>query len=162
MTENLDCGTPKDEVQGTPGAEVRSTLSVAEVTGLIALINGMMNNMMGSMESRLVSMESRLMVKLDENTKLSSDRWVAHDRDLAVRMEREANRFEKIEKVVGDHLARDREDQLIMEARVRPVKTFAEWITKNWKTAMLILALITTTLFSWIQGIEHVFTNMVP
>lgn len=136
----------------TPG------MSITEVTALVQLFN-----------NQLSAMEIRLSQKMDENSARATERWAKHDAELEVNSKRVVARFEKmesailtIEKSLEAHLDREHEARLVTEARVKPVKTFAEYVAKNWKTIMLIIALITTTILAWVEGIEHTVTNLLP
>jgi len=154
MTDGVDATA--EQVLVTP-QEVK-TMTATEITGLVNLFNGMM-----------IAMEGRLIAKLDENSRGAADRWAKHDRDLETNTARVIARFEKmesailtVEKTLEAHLDREHEENLIMEARVRPVKTFAEYLSRNWKTIFLIIALITTTILAWVEGIEHAVEQLIP
>jgi len=42
------------------------------------------------------------------------------------------------------------------------VRTAGQWIVKNWKTIALVIALITTTILAWVEGIEHTISGLLP
>src|SRR5512141_878430 len=104
------------------------TMTVSEVTSLVTLFNGM-----------LLAMEGRLARKIEDMAQVSRDRWARHDLDLDRERALMLARFERIEKVVNDHISQEHEEEIILEARVRPVKNVFSYLAKNWRTVLLII-----------------------
>lgn len=131
------------------------SMSVTEVTGLVQLFN-----------NQLLAMEGRLVAKMDDNSRLASERWVRHDQELEANTRRIVKRFEEIEKSIlviettlESHLKKEHDEELVVQARVRPVVTVAQYVAKNWRTIALIAALITTGLLAWTETFEHMLTG---
>lgn len=122
-------------IGGVSGSE----MTVSDVTGLVHLFNGM-----------LVSMEGRLIAKIDETSRLAAERWAAHDLERLTFRELDAKRFEKLEQAIftveitlKQHLDKERDEDLVLDARVRPIKSVGGYIIHNWRTLLLaILAVL--------------------
>lgn len=109
-------------------------MTISDVTGILHLF-----------EQMLLAMESRLVAKMDSNSRAATERWAMHDRDLEVNTKRVIERFEKLEKWIGTldsalqaHLDKEHDEELVLDARVKPVKTLAQYTSKNWKTILLV------------------------
>lgn len=119
----------------TQATESGGTMSVTEVTGLVQLFN-----------NSLLAMEGRLIAKMDENSRRASERWAKHDLELEANTKRIVARFEKveasitlIEKSLKEHLDKEHDDELVVQARVKPITTVAGYIAKNWRTILLLI-----------------------
>ena len=111
------------------------TLATADITALIGLINGM-----------LASMEGRIMDRLSKNATSDEARWEKHDlvseRTIgAIREEIGVLRadFKAHLTVANAHFAKEHDDQLVLDARVRPVKTTVQWLVGNWPKVLALL-----------------------
>ena len=117
-------------------------LSPADVTALVDLMAGMLDRM-----------EARIIGRLDDNSRLASERWVKHDTELVANTKRVVDRFVLIETaldadiaVLEAHLAHERDEQLIHEARVKPVRMSIGYAEKHWRTIALWAVMILTLL----------------
>jgi hypothetical protein len=111
------------------------SMSVTEVTGLVNLFNGM-----------LLAMEGRLITKMDDNSRMAEGRWARHDADSKKLCETFGDRFERIETVLKttadalqEHLDKEHDEELRAEERVKPVKTIAQYVGRNWRTILLLI-----------------------
>lgn len=116
------------------------SMTVTEVTGLVQLFN-----------NQLLAMEGRLVAKMDDNSRLASDRWVKHDRDLDANRKILIDRFEKleeailtVEKTLQAHLDKEHDEELVVQARIKPVKSLLDYTVRNWRTIALWVMLILT------------------
>lgn len=113
-------------------------LTANDVTALVSLMSGMLDRM-----------EGRIIGRLDDNSRLASERWQKHDSELEANPRRVVARFEAIEaelltvsQCLKAHLDKEHDEQVAVDARVRPVKTVLGFVVANWKSiALAILAL---------------------
>jgi hypothetical protein len=143
--------------------------NVVEATSLIAAVATLIS-----------SSTATIMARLDALERGETTRWRLHDEELERNRATITAKFEKIETelaaeivrveqaleahlvVANAHFAREHDDDLVMQARIRPVRTAGQWIVKNWKTIALVIALITTTILAWVEGIEHTISDLLP
>lgn len=134
-----------------PSATNGNGLSGADMLALIAH----MSNLLGEMEGRI-------MARLTENSQGAADRWRKHDEELERNTKRVVQRFEVIEadlltvsNCLKAHLDKEHDEEVATQARVRPVKTLAQWLAVNWKSVLLaILAL--AGIFGWVGLETHI------
>lgn len=129
-------------------------MSVTEVTGLVNLIN-----------TQLALMEGRLSAKMDDNSRLATERWIKHDQELATNTKRIVERFEEIEgslltveRALEAHLDKEHDEEVAMEARVKPVKSIAGWFWKNWRDLLLLFIGLVAAGTFFLDWLTHVFT----
>jgi len=95
-------------------------------------------------EVMLLAMEQRLTAKMDDNSRLASERWVRHDREAEAMVARLA----ALETTLGLHLDEARTHKLIVDARARPIRSFVGWLWDHWRDLVLLaiglFALLTT------------------
>jgi hypothetical protein len=122
-----------EQAPDPPAIDAR--LSASEVTGIVSLFNGM-----------LWAMEGRLIAKLDENSRGATERWAKHDRELEQNRVAIVDRFVKVEGSILKvetclemHLDKEHDEELAARERVRPVVLSAQYLSRNWKTVLLIL-----------------------
>jgi len=87
-----------------------------------------------------------IMARLDENSRGASERWRLHDEELARNRETITAKFLKIESaldahivIANQHFAREHDDDLVMQARVRPVRLGVAWMASHWKDIAILL-----------------------
>jgi|WetSurMetagenome_2_1015567.scaffolds.fasta_scaffold03982_5 hypothetical protein len=129
--------TPDFTSEETIAELQRSTnaMSVVEATGLINLFAGLLN-----------TSTSLILGRLDENAKAAAERWAKHDSDLERNRETIVKRFAHLEerldkdvRALDEHLLKAHDDQVALDARVRPVRTLAGTLQRNWKTILLFI-----------------------
>ena len=110
-------------------------LTASEITGLIGLFQTMLD-----------AMEGRIIERLDANSRGASDRWRKHDEELAANTKRVVERFEKVEaaiatttKVLQAHLDREHEEDVRMDARIRPIRGTVGWLWAHWRDVVLLI-----------------------
>jgi hypothetical protein len=110
-------------------------LSAVEVTNLVNLFQTM-----------LLAMEQRLVAKMDDNSRMASERWAAHDRDFETSTRLAAARMEEIEKSIltvetslNAHLKRERDEDIRMDARIRPITGSLSWLWLHWRDIVLLV-----------------------
>jgi len=116
-------------------------LSVQDATALFTMFN-----------SQLLAVEGRLTALLDRNATVETERWSRHDaqhiidkNDATIRI---LARFERIEAAIEESelklealIAKDHDEAIIMDARVRPVRNVLVWAASHWKDiALLVVA----------------------
>ena len=86
-----------------------------------------------------------IMSRLDENTRAATERWRLHDVEAERNRAAMETRFVKVEAVLeahlqiaNEHFAKDRDEDLVMDARIRPVRTGAAWLVGNWRSILLL------------------------
>ena len=123
-------------------------LTASDVTALMGLMSGMLDRM-----------EGRILARLDDNSRMASERWTKHDQELEANTKRVIKRFEEIERdlltvsrSLEAHLAKEHDDAVAIEARTRPVRSLLGWLIVNWKNVALLLIALLTAL--GILGVE--------
>lgn len=111
------------------------SLSIQDVTSLVHLFNNMLSGV-----------EGRLVAKLDENERRAQLQWSAHGKETDVVVTSFnthyadlAQRVDSIEKRVNIHLDKERDETLVLNARVAPIKSVVLLVVKNWKTILLVI-----------------------
>ena len=116
-------------------------IPITDLTALVTLFN-----------SQLLAVEGRLTALLDRNANLETERWAKHDaqhlNDYNNAAGRITQRFERIERAIEASelklevlIAKDREEDIVFQSRVRPVRTGLVWAADHWKDiALLIVA----------------------
>jgi hypothetical protein len=124
-----------EEATDMPTVSSPVAWTAADVTGIVGLFNGM-----------LVAMEGRLIDKLNENSRGATERWAKHDREMDANREAVLSRFAKVETSIltvetclNAHLDKEHDEELAAKARVQPVVVSAQYLSRNWKTVLLIL-----------------------
>lgn len=129
-------------------------LTANDVTALVGLMSGMLDRM-----------ETRIIARLDENSIRATERWKKHDDELEANTKRIVDRFEKIEadlidvsRCIHGHLAKEHDEEVALQARVKPVRTIGLWLAMNWRSLLLaLLALL--GVMGW-AGLEaHITTG---
>jgi len=118
-----------------PIPEVPSRWSASDVIGVINVF-----------ERMLLAMEARLVAKMDENSRLASDRWAQHDAQLAANEKKIVDRFARLEgdlvtmeTVLNAHLKKEETESIVNEARIRPIMGSIAWFWKNWRDVVLLV-----------------------
>jgi len=111
--------------------------SVADAAALIAAVATLVS---GS--------TATIMARLDENARGATVRWQLHDDELTKNTSRVVTRFDSVEKSLlivekslEQHLDGHHDNDVAMDARVRPVRDGVRWVSDHWKTVGLIVAL---------------------
>lgn len=119
-------------------------------------------------ERMLLAMEARLVAKMDDNSRLATERWAAHDRDLEANTKRIVERFARIEadfieleKELREHLRKEEREDIAAEARVKPLKGMVAWFWRNWRDVVLLLIGIVAASTFIIDAVGH-FTSGTP
>jgi hypothetical protein len=118
-----------------PIPEVPARWSAGDVLGVINVF-----------ERMLLAMEARLVAKMDDNSRLASERWAQHDNQLVANEKRIIERFErlegdliKMETTLEAHLKAEEREDIVNEARIRPLKGGIAWFWRNWRDIVLLL-----------------------
>jgi hypothetical protein len=126
--------------------------SVADAASLIAAV-----------ATLVAGSTSTIMARLDENARGASERWRIHDLELERNRETITAKFLKIEKALDEHIvianahfAREHDQDLVMRARVQPVRSGVAWIVANWKTVGLVVALVIGWVLLGVESVEHI------
>lgn len=103
---------------------------------------------------QLTLMEARLGARIDKIDASAAGRWVAH-----------ATEHDEIERLLKDvahrldaHLQDERDDELVMQARIDPVKRLLGWCAREWRT----LAIVALLLLDFIATADKLFRNLIP
>ena len=118
-----------------PTPAVTSGTTAGDITALVALFQGMLS-----------FTEGRILAALAENSRAASERWARHDRELAENTKRVVDRFEKIEmgmeataELVRDHHAKAHDDEIRMDARIRPIRGSIAWLWTQRRDIIIVL-----------------------
>ena len=119
---------------------------VVEASGLIAAVAAL-----------IASSTATIMARLDALERGETTRWRLHDEELERNRATITAKFEKVENelaaeivrvekaleahlvLANIHFAREHDDDLVMQGRVRPLKTGIAWIGANYKNALIAL-----------------------
>ena len=119
------------------------SLTGAETATLLTLI-----------DARLARMEDRIIARLDLNAAGAAERWRLHDEQSDLAVETITAKFvalgERLDAhmvVANAHFARQHDDDIAMDARVRPVRIGVAWAASHWKD-IAILAVAVLGLFA--------------
>jgi len=152
---------PQEELKPSNGS-----MSVTEVTGLVQLFN-----------NQLLAMEGRLVAKMDDNSRMASERWVKHDHDRERILEDIEKRFGKLEAemckqtaslaedlkahvaIADAYWAKERDEELILDARLTPVKGAVAYLRRNWKTILLVIVSILAVLGFSANTLEEILEH---
>jgi len=122
------------------------SMSVTEVTGLVQLFN-----------NSLLAMEGRLVAKMDDSSRLASERWIKHDRDserivgdiekrivtVQCELQKEIDLLATTLKdhigIANTHWEKEHEEEIRLDARLTPVKGALAYVRRNWKTILLVI-----------------------
>jgi hypothetical protein len=131
-------------------AAADGSMSAAEVTGLVTLFTSMLH-----------TSTVQIIGRMDDNARMASERWVKHDIELERNRETVVARFLKVETALDAHLVvanahfvREHDEDLVMDARVRPVKTSLAYVVAHWKTAALVILSVVGLLGVWLDFIR--------
>jgi hypothetical protein len=110
-------------------------LSPSEITGLIGLFQTMLDRT-----------ERNILDRLDDNSKGASARWRKHDDELEVNRGLIVARFEALEAAIATTskalealLDREHDDDVRMDARIRPLRGSISWLWVHWRDIVLLL-----------------------
>jgi len=120
--------------QVAPVAAVAPSMTASEVATLVSLFQTMLDRT-----------ERNILDRLDENSRGANARWTKHDEELDRNREAIAGKFLAMEKRLDDHLVianahftREHDDDLVMQARVRPVQIGVAWAANHWKDIVIL------------------------
>jgi hypothetical protein len=141
-----------------PLPEVPPRWSAGDVLGVINVF-----------ERMLLAMEARLVAKMDDNSRLAADRWAQHDAQLALNEKRILARFErleadlvKMETVLNDHLKKEEHEDIVNEARIRPLKGTIGWLWHNWRDLLIIAIGLLAFAAAWGEWFGRIFGPHAP
>ena len=125
-------------------------MSVAEVTGLVNLFTSM-----------LATSTAQIIARIDANSSAESERWRKHDAELDRNREQVVERFLKVEnaldrhlQVANAHFTKEHDEDLVMDARVRPVRVSLAYVAGHWKTVLLVLLSVLGLMGVWLDVIR--------
>ena len=119
---------------------------VVEASGLIAAVAALISGSTATIMARLDAME-----------RSETTRWRLHDEELERNRAAITAKFEKVENelaaeivrvekaleahlvLANIHFAREHDDDLVMQGRVRPLKSGIAWVGANYKNALIAL-----------------------
>jgi hypothetical protein len=147
-------------------AHASAGMSVVEVTALVTLFNQMLQ---GSTASILAAMAA--------NSAAASERWQKHEADHAAdladatrritdhfalheaRMKAIDKRIDESGNLLTDHLDKEREEDVRMEARVKPITRSVGWLVDHWKELALLLLGIATLINLILNSLQVVYID---
>jgi hypothetical protein len=122
------------------------TSSVADAASLIAAV-----------ATLVAGSTATIITRLDALERGETTRWRLHDEELERNRKTITTKFEKIENelaaeivrvekaleahlvVANAHFARERDEDLVMDGRVRPIRTGVAWLVANYKNIVILL-----------------------
>ena len=125
-------------------------MTVSEVTGLVNLFTSMLN-----------TSTAQIIARIDDNAKSETERWRKHDLELERNRVAVVERFLKIERSLDEHLqvanahfTKEHDEDLVMDARVRPVRVSLAYVAGHWKTVLLVLLSVLGLMGVWLDVIR--------
>lgn len=108
------------------------------VTDHPSQMNGNEITVLSVVLNQMTVMESRLLARMDSNARAAKDRWTSHDE--------QHGEWEKSLKALShrldDHLRDEEKKDLVLDARLGPIRTGMYWASREWRTVLIILLLI--------------------
>jgi hypothetical protein len=90
--------------------------------------------------SMLAQTKGEILHALTVNSDAASARWAAHEREVAGHLAR----LDNLEIAVAAHLAKEERADLVMDARVRPLRFIGGRLVAHWRDiVILVVALLT-------------------
>lgn len=90
--------------------------------------------------TQMTVMESRLLARMDSNAQAAKDRWTSHDD--------QHDQWEKSLKALNhrldDHLRDEERKDLVIDARLGPLRSGLYWASREWRTVLIIVLLLTS------------------
>lgn len=90
--------------------------------------------------TQMTVMESRLLARMDSNAQAAKDRWTSHDD--------QHDQWEKSLKALNhrldDHLRDEERKDLVIDARLGPLRSGLYWASREWRTVLIIILLVTS------------------
>lgn len=144
--EELEHSTTTVTTVSTPPATAPVVNGIGEAASMIAAV-----------ATLVAGSTATIMARLDENSRAAADRWKLHDDELSRNRIAITAKFEKVEKelqveieilekelaahlvVANAHFAREHDDDLVMQARVRPVQIGLQWAVNHWKDIVILV-----------------------
>jgi ferric-dicitrate binding protein FerR (iron transport regulator) len=111
MTEQFE---PRDD----------GSMSARDVTSLVTLFVTM-----------LASTKAEIIAAMDANSHRAAERWQTHEREHASTLGRLAD----LERELHAHLDKEERDDLIMDARIRPLRTLGHRAVLHWRDIVIFL-----------------------
>lgn len=128
---------PTAAVAGSPPG-----MTVVEVTALVTLFNQMLG-----------TSTSTILAAMAENSRAASERWQKHDADRVTDTQRVVDRFTEqdrriltIETTLETWLAKEHDEDVAMDARIRPITGTANWVVAHWTQIALVILFLATML----------------
>lgn len=110
-------------------------LTASEITGLIGLFQTMLDKT-----------EANIVKVMEGNSERATERWAKHDLELAANTKRVTDRFAAIDarlQLTADalqaHLDREHEEDIRMDARIRPIRGGLGWLWAHWRDIVLLV-----------------------
>ena len=139
-------------------AVANGVMSVVEVTGLVNLFTSMLNTSTAQIISRI-----------DSNAAAETERWRKHDAELERNREQVVARFLKVESALDNHLvvansffAKEHDEEVASDARVRPVKSAVGWLWLHWRDILLLVIGLFAFMTLVIDAFGHMLGLGVP
>jgi hypothetical protein len=111
------------------------TLTASEITGLIGLFQTMLDKT-----------EGRILDAMAGNSERATERWAKHDAELERNTKRVTDRFAQIDArlqttvdTLQAHLDREHDDDIRMDARIRPIRGSLAWLWAHWRDVVLLM-----------------------
>jgi hypothetical protein len=143
-----------------------NSMTVTEVTGLVQLFN-----------NQLLAMEGRLSAKMDDNSRMASERWVKHDHDSERILGDIEKRFVNLETefckqtsliaedlkahvaIADAHWKKEHDAEVALDARLTPVKGLIGYVRSNWKTILLLIVSVLAILGFSATTLENILEH---
>jgi hypothetical protein len=126
-------------------------LTAAEITGLI----GLFQQMLGETEKRILA-------ALAANSKGAADRWQLHDTEQTLHREAIAGRFAKLESALTAHLDRQHDEDVAMDARIRPIRGSLAWVWAQRRDIVIVLIGIGVLATFLVESFNRILGPHVP
>lgn len=131
---------PDDDVLTPPPAASAASAAVISTADPVSIVNLVLVQM-GELERRLGA-------KIDSNAASAMRRWEHHDQEHRTLSEAVG----ELKRQFDAHLQAERDEDLVMEARLGPVKRAGAWLVREWRT-VAIAGLVVVDVVSQAVGI---------
>jgi hypothetical protein len=97
--------------------------------------------------TQMTVMESRLLARMDANAAAAKDRWQNHDEQH----EEWEKSLKALSHRLDHHLADEERRDLVIDARLGPIRTGMYWASREWRTVLIVLLLLGNILSRFIH-----------
>jgi hypothetical protein len=122
-----------------PDDDPPPTLTVSQTPQREPVVNlDAVTTLIHSFASMMTAMEARITDQIKDNASASKERWARWEQEFREYRATTDRRISALEDSVNAHHIRVHEEELRIEARVKPIKGIAAWFWRNWRDLLII------------------------